>query len=244
MRLVCPNCSAQYEVDAALLPSEGTDVQCSACSTVWFQPGSGGSVETDTPARAPTRPARDARPRSAEQVEKPPRARPVSDPSAEMDDKSAPAPPSSSRALDPSVADVLREEAEFEAKQRARDGSSLETQQELGLFGPLGSDPPDAAARSAASSFPDIDDISSTLEPIDTARNGRAELPQTDVARRRSFVSGLAVPLILAALLVGLYVLAPTLSQALPALEGPLGTYVGLVDAARASVARLFGLSL
>ncbi|MDA8747881.1 zinc-ribbon domain-containing protein, partial [Litoreibacter sp.] len=37
MRLVCPNCDAEYEVDASLVPPEGRDVQCSNCNISWFQ---------------------------------------------------------------------------------------------------------------------------------------------------------------------------------------------------------------
>jgi predicted Zn finger-like uncharacterized protein len=37
MRLVCPNCSAQYEVDASMIPDEGRDVQCSNCGHTWFE---------------------------------------------------------------------------------------------------------------------------------------------------------------------------------------------------------------
>ena len=37
MRLICPNCSAQYEVDADLIPDEGRDVQCSNCGNTWFE---------------------------------------------------------------------------------------------------------------------------------------------------------------------------------------------------------------
>lgn len=38
MRLICPNCSAQYEVDDSVIPETGRDVQCSACGRTWFQP--------------------------------------------------------------------------------------------------------------------------------------------------------------------------------------------------------------
>jgi len=37
MRLVCPNCASQYEVDASLFPEEGREVQCSNCEEVWIQ---------------------------------------------------------------------------------------------------------------------------------------------------------------------------------------------------------------
>ncbi|MGJ5621471.1 zinc-ribbon domain-containing protein, partial [Sulfitobacter sp. MF3-043] len=33
MRLICPNCDAQYEV----MPTDGRDVQCSNCGQTWFQ---------------------------------------------------------------------------------------------------------------------------------------------------------------------------------------------------------------
>lgn len=39
MRLDCPNCGAQYEIDAALIPDTGRDVQCSNCGHGWFEPG-------------------------------------------------------------------------------------------------------------------------------------------------------------------------------------------------------------
>jgi predicted Zn finger-like uncharacterized protein len=38
MRITCPNCGAQYEVDDALIPETGRDVQCSNCGKGWFQP--------------------------------------------------------------------------------------------------------------------------------------------------------------------------------------------------------------
>ncbi|PIE11579.1 MAG: hypothetical protein CSA70_11045 [Rhodobacterales bacterium] len=37
MRLVCPNCGAQYEVPEAVIPENGREVQCSNCGDTWFQ---------------------------------------------------------------------------------------------------------------------------------------------------------------------------------------------------------------
>lgn len=37
MRLVCPNCDAQYEVDDGAIVDTGRDVQCSNCGHAWFQ---------------------------------------------------------------------------------------------------------------------------------------------------------------------------------------------------------------
>ena len=41
MRLTCPNCAAQYEVDDRVIPAAGRDVQCSNCGQAWFQPPPG-----------------------------------------------------------------------------------------------------------------------------------------------------------------------------------------------------------
>ncbi|OOY19244.1 hypothetical protein BMI86_15570 [Thioclava sp. DLFJ5-1] len=54
MRLVCPNCGAQYEVDDAVIPDGGRDVQCSNCGHGWFQPSKDMlSAEPDTTTAAP-----------------------------------------------------------------------------------------------------------------------------------------------------------------------------------------------
>ena len=37
MRLICPSCGAQYEVDESVIPEAGRDVQCSNCGNAWFQ---------------------------------------------------------------------------------------------------------------------------------------------------------------------------------------------------------------
>ena len=37
MRLICPSCGAQYEVDESVIPDGGRDVQCSNCGHAWFQ---------------------------------------------------------------------------------------------------------------------------------------------------------------------------------------------------------------
>lgn len=37
MRLICPKCNAQYEIERAMIPDEGREVECSACGHVWLQ---------------------------------------------------------------------------------------------------------------------------------------------------------------------------------------------------------------
>ncbi len=50
MRLICPNCGAQYEVDDSVIPDSGRDVQCSDCGTAWFQKGAA-AVAAEAEAR-------------------------------------------------------------------------------------------------------------------------------------------------------------------------------------------------
>ncbi len=63
MRLTCPNCNAQYEVDAAVIPDMGRDVQCSNCGQTWFQHGPHSEVhdgsESITAAEPPESPISD-----------------------------------------------------------------------------------------------------------------------------------------------------------------------------------------
>lgn len=48
MRLICPNCGAQYEVPDDVIPTAGRDVQCSNCGHTWFeQPGASEAAEDD-----------------------------------------------------------------------------------------------------------------------------------------------------------------------------------------------------
>ena len=46
MRLICPNCGAQYEVADDVIPTAGRDVQCSNCGHTWFErPGASEAAE-------------------------------------------------------------------------------------------------------------------------------------------------------------------------------------------------------
>lgn len=240
MRLVCTDCNAQYEIDAALLPDAGREVQCSSCGHVWFQektPAPVAAAIAQAPARAPA-PAPEDMPEPATHA-----------PLAEA----APTP----RKVDDKVLEILREEAEFESRQRAREAEALETQPDLGLSGaapwpsnakhsaPIPpTDAPDEAPKpNTQPAFPDIEDISASLEPISQSRAARSttefDLPATANERRRSFWGGLAVPLVLAAILIAPYLMASEIITALPASEPALTGYVNTVDGMRLRLAAL-----
>lgn len=255
MRLICPNCDAEYEVDASAIPDSGRDVQCSNCGHAWFQlpPDHAAADEAeaalfDPPAALAVAP-------------------PVTPPAAEVPQPVAaaepetPAPEVPRRSLDESVLAVLREEAERETSaRRAETPVPLETQPEFPLEparsvapeqGPPAEPLSPAAARIARLKgiepapakpatrkelLPDIEEINSTLrtgtdrQPAETP----AALPQP--RERAGFRSGFSLMLLLAVVLTVLYVMAPRLAAQIPALDGPLAAYVGTVDQARVAL--------
>jgi predicted Zn finger-like uncharacterized protein len=153
MRLVCPNCDAQYEVDDDAIPDVGRDVQCSNCGHAWFQRHpEAESLEAEEEAlfgaEAPKRPVADAPRTPAAKPEPTPApaapARPARPAAAKPapadtdDDETTRRPeqiaPAARRGLDESLLAVLREEAEREAAVRRKESPrGLETQSDLGL---------------------------------------------------------------------------------------------------------------
>ena len=118
MRLICPNCEAQYEVADDAIPPGGRDVQCSNCQVSWFQ------------TEKPTVPGRDTSqlitPQEPEITEDTPSAQEpaedetlVEEPEAVMAEPDTPepepAPQPQRRPLDDAVANILREEASLNA---------------------------------------------------------------------------------------------------------------------------------
>lgn len=322
MRLVCPNCSAQYEVDAAVIPDEGRDVLCSNCGHAWFQLSERQLASATTDEQAEAVDTTPAGPDAAEAAPTPDAAGPAPDGAATevmvaetaaeeivakrgddtadaaAEDTTAPgaamapgaeagsspeeaepdpfihegagavdageaveavATPPQRRSLDDDMLNVLREEAAREADARRAEGSSIETQPDLGLpeapspqptiesIGAAtiraqrrhddeaeGDEPGSVAPASRKTLLPDIEEINSTL----TASSERRDLPPhpDEVERRRSrsgFRAGFSISFLIAVALLLLYMSAPRLAQSLPALAPALDRYVASVDAGR-----------
>lgn len=107
MRLQCPNCDAEYEVDSAAIPQEGRDVQCSNCGHGWFQPHPEFAPDPDMESALydPPPPLAQARPNDARNDVR----------------NDAPGP---RREIDPAALQILREEAAREEALRARDSGA------------------------------------------------------------------------------------------------------------------------
>ncbi|MEJ6395707.1 zinc-ribbon domain-containing protein [Gymnodinialimonas sp. 2305UL16-5] len=133
MRLTCPKCSARYEVDQSMIPATGRDVQCSNCATTWFQPGIR-SPEAAMPSPPPMDTASRDDDTSETTAQTGPATTPDPAPETPVNPEPAIAEPQR-REMDPSVADILREEAEREALLRrgAPEPEPVETQSEMSL---------------------------------------------------------------------------------------------------------------
>ena len=152
MRLICPNCGAQYEVPDDVIPESGRDVQCSNCGDTWFQhhpnhPPTEADAEdeaetvVDEPASPPEPEIEDepevAAEAASEDVDESEDAAERDDQEqtdADEDEADEPAAIPPRRELDPAIASILREEAQHEEKERARESrGGIETQPDLGL---------------------------------------------------------------------------------------------------------------
>lgn len=146
MRLICPNCSAQYEVPADVMPVEGREVQCSNCGYTWFQthpdaPNDDAPKQEDG-EEVVTASNQDTISEAEHSASGDEMNASTADKSAVTEDKesevlvegdapTAPLPPR--RELDPAVANVLRAEADLEEQARRNEAIGFESQPELGL---------------------------------------------------------------------------------------------------------------
>lgn len=288
MRLTCPSCGAQYEVDDSVIPEAGRDVQCSNCGHAWFQVSASqlkaeAERAAETPQAAPdvavawtadedasqqdaaspemsaeVSAAVDAGADSAALPAEAPE--PAEEPEPEPAAEASPEPQWKSRrkTLDDAVMNVLREEADRELRVRAAEGSLSATQpdpspavtaavatmvaaqpEEPERPQAFSVDEDDDAIVSRASRrelLPDIEEINSTLRAT-SDRGGEAasvDAPETLRRRRSGFRMGFSTSLLIAALLLLLYVMAPVIADKVPASAPAMTAYVGVIDSARA----------
>lgn len=266
MRLVCPNCGAQYEVDDRVIPESGRDVQCSACGHAWYQMPQGQSeaAQDDAalePAEEPSIAAPEQEPAEESGEPEGGAAEPVTEEPESLQDEPRRA------AIDEGVRTILQEEAQTEMARRASE--QVETQPDLGLeTGPSpeeerrrvareriarmrgleGEELPESEAEVEPRAepapqeagqqvprrdlFPDIEEINSTLDGHGAA--GEAANPAREAEQSRGFGRGFFLIIFLAALLLALYLVAPRLSETVPALEPALAAFVDAVNAGRA----------
>ena len=272
MRLICPNCSAQYEVPADVIPAEGRDVQCSNCQETWFQTHPDTEPQTDVTQTlkehfAQTEPEAAPIPEQSDAVSE---TDPIDyeferaldqelDTIAEDDPDVAPAPAitheRSKREIDPSVADILREEAQREREQRAaetfehQDEFALDTDEptsdpqpkKSGYIDPklddldeMYKDTASDAPASRRDLLPDIEEINSTLRRDKKSAN--RDEPETQAQKNASGRRGFRAAIILLLLALAVYAYADLITSNVPQLAPYLDAYVAQIDQWRAAL--------
>jgi predicted Zn finger-like uncharacterized protein len=249
MRLICPECGAQYAVEDGLIPASGRDVQCSNCQANWFQkpdapeaarqqtdPEQTGATDTIAP---PRRPVDDdvmsvlrqeaARERAARHKE----TRAPQATTADSPDRSVTPPPHTTAPPKASTPETLASQTPAPDRPASSHGS-------------LTAGGAEETARIAAAAalamrqakrrdrLPDIDEINSTLDPRmpDRAQDYDAHAsPRTKP--KGGFRIGFATITLLSAVAVGLYVQAPHVIARVPDARIAIERYTSTVNTAR-----------
>lgn len=203
MRLVCPNCDAEYEVDDAAIPRTGRDVQCSNCGHAWFQLhpeviaaeeeeealfGQADDEAAPEPEEALSgieetapSPAPDLPPHTVETPETAPTEPPRQTQLPEAPPpEPPPAPPApAARSVDASILAMLREEAEREAAARRAEMPALETQTEMPLEPAAATSrvpvPPSAAPQPASEDARPRRELLPAIEEINSSLRASSE---------------------------------------------------------------------
>lgn len=237
MRLICPKCAVNYEVADDAIPEGGRNVQCSNCGHSWYQAP---LAHDEAPAEAPE---------IANKVEPEARA-PGEDAGATR--------PQTSRRLDPVIAEILRDEADREARARkAETPDMIEGQSEM-AFGPPKPKEEDAPEEADAAPdetleddlkdfaprrelLPDIEEINSSLRAQGDAAGGpRMSAERREELRRhgRGFRLGLAVSVLLFTAVLIAYSFAPEIQRTIPASAGLIDRLVEGIDSVRIGMDR------
>lgn len=150
-------------------------------------------------------------------------------------------------------AEARRSEAQRQSSRQAEAEGQMQVQPDLGIEPPASAasatrrrlamlkgenpdapppSPPKPAARRDL--LPDVEEINSTLQPGERASNPDAEVEALpDLTRGNSFRSGFLLAVFLLFVAAVIYVTADSIAALVPALKGPLDSYVLFVDGLR-----------
>jgi predicted Zn finger-like uncharacterized protein len=249
MRLICPNCDAQYEVPDNVIPEAGRDVQCSDCGNTWFQgPASAMPAPDETPfERQPIPPEVSEILHEEAEIERQARANEFAELVPEDGDEADIAPPPFEDIEDDEDVEVARDDEpdltsnpfavdpdpeepeETDAERRAR-----ETRARMARMRGIEENNPFTAARdSRKGALPDVDAINSSLSPDPKAASKPAiDLEDLNRKKRRGsgFRTGFTVMVFLGLLLMAIYMSHENLGRVLPFADPALDMFADYAD--------------
>lgn len=234
MRLICPNCDAEYEVDDSVIPRDGRDVQCSSCGQTWFQESAAQLLEADLPKEAKPEPVPEPEPQQE--------TMPEPEPETETEPEADTGPEPEQQKPDEAVLDVLRQEAALETAARHQEAQGgIETQPDLGLDQDTavnqrtarlrGIEPELEKHKTRSDLLPDIEEINSTLQAESDVES--QENMSGKKRGRSGFRLGFGLVILLATILLLAYIYAPLIIEKVPAIETYMTHYVDTVNVLR-----------
>ncbi len=252
MRLICPNCDAQYDISDDAIPEGGRDVQCSSCAHTWFQtekPVVAGRTSADLMANAIAGARQDPRPKPPAEPERKPLDNSISailreELAHERKARSTEAPPATQAAAPPATVDPEETLRRISRLTRIEDGTPAAAAASIAATsrGATAAAATAAAATGAAAAadpniraVPSIDEINASLRARAEAsdQSGLTEAEKQDVSKRRGFRRGFFFVLILLAILIAPYFLQDQINENLPQVRPYMATYVETVDQLR-----------
>ena len=222
MRLICPNCGAQYNVSDDAIPSVGRDVECSSCGHSWFQPGAVTEAAAEHPPAPEAGPIRRSVDASIAEILRQEAAREQQLRNAEAAQGQA-EPQESSEADAPPADKPIAPEA------------PAESEPDTILPAPAVVTPRPAAVVRAdpkLREMPSMSEINANLR-AQSRRAGPPQQPTAEVQEaenRHGFRRGFALVLLLFALLLAPYIFADQISGQFPQLRDIMSSYVAAID--------------
>ena len=225
MRLTCPSCASEYDVDAAAIGDRGRMVRCANCEAEWFQAPAASDMAAAPPPPAPTV-TPDLPPAPEPAMPAPPEPEVVVSELPEFD----PAPPSF-----PDPEPVLQEPMEDYAA-AASPPSRMSDDNVERIYYDI---EPAAAPRFEENDV--VDETRVRRRRDDSREDLAASLRELDEDQPSSsggaFLAGFSTIAVMAVILIAVYVKAPDLAKIAPAMEGPLGGYTEIVNQGRFALA-------
>lgn len=222
MRLVCPNCDAEYEVDGSMIPPEGRDVQCSNCSNSWVQKPQDPQSATEAPSGLiPRRSQTDPKALDIihQEVERETQARASDGGGLETQtDLGLAHAEARAQAARERIAQ-RREQAELSIDEIGDDALAPAPKREEGTKREL---------------LPDIEEINSTLASAPDGLDAASPANGAAASQKKGgFGTGFGLMLLFVAIGLCLYIYHPAIAERFPVTAEPLQRYVTGIDSFR-----------